>query len=218
MRRFLVGVVVDALIVFIVLELLSLLSVPQPFPFGTTRVPIVTINAAGIGTFLAAGIAIGLVNRLVRPLVVAVTGRLVLSTMGAFLIVINAILLWIASLFVGSLAISASPQLLWFLVIAAIYTLLAMLAGALLGLNIPDIDESGRGRLIWRILDVIPTPTTQPDHRERPAPAGLRHDLPVRPGRGDRNRPRSGGSGRRSSIGSSAGPRPRRPRPRRSSG
>jgi ubiquinone biosynthesis protein len=158
MRRFLVGVVVDALIVFVVLELLSLLSVPQPFPFGTTRVPIVTINAAGIWTFLAAGIAIGLVNRIVRPVVVAVTGRLVLSTMGAFLIVINAILLWIASLFVGSLAVTASPQLLWFLVIAAIYTLVAMLTGALLGLNIPDIDESGRGRLIWRILDAIPTP------------------------------------------------------------
>ena len=48
MRRFVVEVVIDAIILFAVLLLLSIITVPQPFPFGTQRVPIFTIDAAGI--------------------------------------------------------------------------------------------------------------------------------------------------------------------------
>ncbi|MFI5226298.1 MAG: AarF/UbiB family protein [Candidatus Limnocylindrales bacterium] len=158
MRRFVVGIVLDALILFIVLAVLGLLTVPQPFPFGAERVHIVTLDAAGAWAFLFAGLVIALVDGLVRPVIVALTGRLVLSTMGAFLVVVNAITLWVASLFAPQLAIAASPRILWFLVVAALFTILSMLTDAVFGLNIPDIDESGRGRAIWRLLDAVPTP------------------------------------------------------------
>ncbi|HMJ80757.1 MAG TPA: AarF/UbiB family protein [Candidatus Dormibacteraeota bacterium] len=158
MRRFLVEVVIDALIVWAVLFLLSLLSVPQPFPFGAERAPIFSLAHVGALPYLTAGIGIGLADRIVRPFVVALTGRLVLSTMGAFLIVVNAISLWVVSLFVSGLGEMATPRLLWFVVAAALFTVLSSLADAILGLNVPLIDEQGEGRAIWRLLDALPTP------------------------------------------------------------
>jgi ubiquinone biosynthesis protein len=158
MRRFVVEVVIDALIVLAILTLLSLIHVPQPFPFGTTKAPIFQIDASGFWVFIVAGIAIGLVDRLVRPLIVALTGRLVLSTMGAFLVVVNALSLWVATLFVPDMAVTASPRLLWFFVAAVLFTILSSLADAIFGLNVPILDDRGSGRSIWRFLDALPTP------------------------------------------------------------
>ncbi len=158
MRRFLVEAVLDAAIVAAVLLLLSIIHVPQPFPFGTDRVPVVTLEGAGIVGFLLLGVSIGLVNRFIRPLIVALTGRWVLSTMGLALIVVNAIALWIATLFVPSVGIAASPKLLWFLVAATLFTIASYAIDALFGLNVPDLDATGSGRSIWRVLDALPTP------------------------------------------------------------
>ena len=158
MRRFLVEVVIDAFIVFVVLVFMSWLTVPQPFPFGSERVPIFTRTTGGVVPYLLAGIAIGIVDRLVRPIIVALTGRLVIATMGAFLVVVNAIALWIATLFIPELGVTAYPTLLWLLVIAALFTVLSSIADAIFGLNVPILDESGSGRSIWRLLDALPTP------------------------------------------------------------
>jgi len=157
-RRFIVEAVLDAAIVAAVLLLLSLIHVPQPFPFGVDRVPIVQLVGAGWLGFLALGVSIGLVNRFVRPIIVAVTGRWVLSTMGAALIVVNAVALWIATLFVPTVGIGASPKLVWFLVAAALFTIASYAIDALFGLNVPDVDDAERGRALWRLLDALPTP------------------------------------------------------------
>jgi ubiquinone biosynthesis protein len=158
MRRFLVEVVLDALVVLVVLLLLSFITVPQPFPFGSERAPIFDRAAVGILPYLVTGTAIAVVDRLIRPVIVALTGRLVLSTMGAFLIVVNAISLWVATLFIPELGAMASPKLLWFLVASALFTVLSSLADAVFGLNVPQLDEQGKLRSIWRLLDALPTP------------------------------------------------------------
>ena len=158
MRRFLVEVFLDAVIVFVILFVLSLLNIPQPFPFGDGRGPIIERTATGILPYLLAGLAIGLVDRLVRPLIVALTGRLVLSTLGLFLIIVNAISLWIATLIIPDIAVAASPKLLWFLLASALFTVLSSLADAVFGLNVPLVDDQGNGRSIWRLLDALPTP------------------------------------------------------------
>jgi ubiquinone biosynthesis protein len=158
MRRFLVEVVLDAVLILIVLLVLSWLTVPQPFPFGEERAPIFDRSAAGLPAYLLAGVSIALVDRLVRPLIVALTGRLVLATMGLFLIVVNTISLWIATLFIPQLGVIAAPKLFWFFVAAAMFTALASLADAIFGLNVPALDDQGRLRSIWRFLDALPTP------------------------------------------------------------
>jgi len=158
LRRFVVEVLIDAVILIAILGLLSFITVPQPFPFGTTRVSVFTLAATGLWVFVAAGVAIAIVDRLVRPIIVALTGRLVLSTMGLFLVVVNAISLWVATVFAPELAVAASPRILWFLVAAALFTLLSSLADAVFGLNVPILDDTGEGRSIWRLLDALPTP------------------------------------------------------------
>ncbi len=187
MRRFLVEVVLDAAIVFVILFVLSLISVQQPFPFGSERSPIIERTASGILPYLLAGLAIGIVDRLVRPLIVALTGRLVLSTMGLFLIVVNAISLWIATLIIPDIAVAASPKLLWFLLASALFTAAVLHRGCRL-----RAERAARGRPGRRSLDLaLPRraadAAAEPDPREHPPPTGLRHHLPLRSG----HRPRA---------------------------
>jgi ubiquinone biosynthesis protein len=160
MRRFIVEVVIDAIILGIIILFLSLISVAQPFPFGPDDRPIVELQGVGIVGFLIwAGILV-LVNRFARPVLVALTGRLLFSTLGLFVVVINAFALWLTSVIspvkIG-IANLAQPVLLWIIVAAALYTLLSTVADAVLGLNRPDL-SADRSRGIWGFLERLPTP------------------------------------------------------------
>jgi ubiquinone biosynthesis protein len=160
MRRFIVEVVIDAIILGVIILLLSLISVAQPFPFGPDDRPIVELQGVGLVGFLIwAGILV-LVNRFARPVLVALTGRLLFSTLGLFVVVINAFALWLTSVIspvkIG-IANLAQPVLLWIIVAAALYTLLSTLADAVLGLNRPDL-SADRSRGIWGFLERLPTP------------------------------------------------------------
>ena len=91
MRHFIVEVVIDAIILLVIILFLGLISVAQPFPFGPTSVPIVSLRGAGVIGFLSWAAVLVLVNRFARPVLVAFTGRLLFSTMGLFVVIINAI-------------------------------------------------------------------------------------------------------------------------------
>ena len=75
MRRFLVEAVVDAIIALAVILVLSLISVGQPFPFGTSSAPILALRGAGVVGFVTWAAILVLVNRFARPVLVALTGR-----------------------------------------------------------------------------------------------------------------------------------------------
>jgi ubiquinone biosynthesis protein len=158
MRRFVVEAVTDALIFLVIVLLLSRIEVSQPFPFGPSEAPILDFRGAGLAAVLVAAGVLVLAERFVRPVIVAFTGRLLLSTMGIFLVIVNTIVLWVAALLAPDIATIASPQVLWFLVIGALYTLLTTIVRAVLGLNRPRL-ETGRGMpAMWRLLDSLPTP------------------------------------------------------------
>ena len=158
MRRFVVEAIADATCVIVIILLLSLIEVPQPFPFGTGQAPILELRGSGVLAIIAAAAILVLVERFVRPLIVALTGRLLLSTMGLFLVIVNTLVLWIASLLAPDIARIAAPQLLWFLVVGALYTLATTVVRALLGLNRPRLPSSGTTPALWRFLDSLPTP------------------------------------------------------------
>jgi ubiquinone biosynthesis protein len=153
-----VEAIADATCVIVIILLLSLIEVPQPFPFGTGHAPILELRGSGVLAIIAAATILLLVERFVRPLIVAVTGRLLLSTMGLFLVIVNTLVLWIASLLAPDIARIAAPQLLWFLVVGALYTLATTVVRALLGLNRPRLDTTGTTPALWRFLDSLPTP------------------------------------------------------------
>lgn len=59
----------------------------------------------GLGTLLLAGLVIGLVNLLVRPLVVLLSLPLLLVTLGLFFLAINGFLLYLAAALVPGLSV-----------------------------------------------------------------------------------------------------------------
>jgi ubiquinone biosynthesis protein len=158
MRRFVVETLIDGVIILVIILFLGLFKVAQPFPFGLESAPILELKGAGIIPFLVTAAILVLGQRFVRPVIVAFTGRLLLSTMGLWLIIVNALVIWVATLVAPDVATVAQPTALWLLVFAALYTILGAVVDAVLGLNSPRLGlESGSDK-IWRVLESLPTP------------------------------------------------------------
>jgi ubiquinone biosynthesis protein len=158
MRRFIVEAVIDALLLFVIILFLGLITIAQPFPFGTGSAPIVALKGAGIIGFLSWAAILVLVNRFARPVIVAFTGRLLFATMGLFVVIINAIAIYLTA-FLAPIKIAdvAQPQVVWVIVAAGLYTGLSTVADAVLGLNRPTFSPEKR-RSMWSFLESLPTP------------------------------------------------------------
>jgi len=63
------------------------------------------IHIRGVETLLLAALLLGLVNAIVRPVVVFLTLPLTLVTLGLFLLVINAAMFWLVSVFLGGFVV-----------------------------------------------------------------------------------------------------------------
>ena len=140
MRRFIVEVVIDAIILGVIILFLRLIEVAQPFPFGPTRGRSSSSQGAGVVGFLIWAAILVLVNRFARPVLVALTGRLLFSTLGSVRRRHQ------CDRDVADLGHRpdqdrhrrlAQPVILWIIVAAALYTLLSTVTDALLGLNRP---------------------------------------------------------------------------------
>ena len=158
MRRFLVETVVDALVVLVIVLVLGMITVPQPFPFGTERAPVLAFRGAGVVAWLITAALLVLSQRFVRPVIVAFTGRLLISTMGLFVVIVNLLVIWVATLVAPDLAVVADPSVLWMLLVATLYTLFGTVADALLGLNRPRMAVTASSDGLWRFLEALPTP------------------------------------------------------------
>ena len=159
MRRFIVEVLLDAVLLLFIVLLLGIISVGQPFPFGPTSVPILSLRGAGIIGFVSWAAVLVLVNRFARPVLVALTGRLLFSTMGFFVVIINAIAIYITSFFAPiKIADVADPTLpLGHRRARPSTPALSTVMDAVLGLNRPDLGAD-RCRGIWGFLESLPTP------------------------------------------------------------
>jgi ubiquinone biosynthesis protein len=157
-RRFLVQAVIDALIALAVVFVLSLIHVNQPFPFGTDSRTIVQPQGAGpLGYLIWAAIFV-VVNRIIRPILVAIFGRLIFSTLGLFVVVITALTIALTSrISPVDIAVLADPTPLWLLLVASLFTLGGLVADLALGLNRPHVGLPP-GSSVWTFLERLPTP------------------------------------------------------------
>jgi ubiquinone biosynthesis protein len=157
LRRFAIEALIDAAILVVIVLVLGIIHIPQPFPFGTARAPIVgfdDVDAWEVAWF--AGMVV-LANRFARPVIVAVVGRLVLRTLGLFVVVINAVTIYLAALVSPDFIRIADPYWVWLLIAAALYTALSAVVMTALGLNRPSGLAVGGGP-IWETLEALPTP------------------------------------------------------------
>jgi ubiquinone biosynthesis protein len=158
MRRFILQVIVDTIAIAAAVLILSLLHVPDPFPFGAGSVPIVQVESDRFVYFLIAGIGLTIGNIVIKPVIVAFTGRLLIWSVGLFSVVITAIVLWIVGRFTPLDLQIADPFAIWVVVGAALVQIVGSTLSALLGLTRPSMapDRSTTG--VWGILDALPTP------------------------------------------------------------
>ena len=63
------------------------------------------LSVRSVTSALVAGLVLGLINAIVRPVLVLLTFPLTLLTLGLFLLVLNAFCLWLTSVFVSGLEV-----------------------------------------------------------------------------------------------------------------
>ena len=81
------------------------------------------LRVAGVGTLLLAGLLLGLVNAVVRPLVIVLTFPLTLLTLGLFLWVVNAAMLALVAAMLDGMTLSGFlPALLGSLIVSLVST------------------------------------------------------------------------------------------------
>ena len=157
MRRFLVQAVIDGLIAAAIVFVLSLIHITQPFPFGPARLPIVQPSRQWRPGLFVWGVVFALVNRVVRPALVALFGRWLFSTLGLFVVVITAftLLARLAALAGGDRG-GRRPELPLAPLVAA-SSPSPLVADIFLGLSRPDVGVPGP-RSVWTFLESLPTP------------------------------------------------------------
>lgn len=112
MMQFLVSLLVSALLIMLVGNIVK------------------GIVVRDMGSALLAALVLGLVNALVKPLVVLLTLPVTLLTLGLFLFVINALMLWLSSAIVPGFKVNGFvPALLGSLLLSVLNVLVAWVFG-----------------------------------------------------------------------------------------
>jgi len=71
------------------------------------------ISIRGVETLVLAALLLGIVNAIVRPIVIFLTLPLTLLTLGLFLVVVNAAMLWLVSLFLEGFSVHGFWAAVW---------------------------------------------------------------------------------------------------------
>lgn len=106
-RRFLIKVLVSALALWAADYLLAGFSV-----------------AGGITGYLVAGLVLGALNTFIRPVLKLLTLPLIMISLGAFTVVINALILWFVPRITATVSITGLWTLLWATLIVSVVNML----------------------------------------------------------------------------------------------
>lgn len=87
-----------------------------------------SIHVANYSTALVAALGLGLVNALVRPLLILLTLPITLLTLGIFALVINALLFWAVAGLVGGFVVPDFWAALWGAIVYGVLTWLVNMA------------------------------------------------------------------------------------------
>ncbi len=88
------------------------------------------VHVANLWSALIAALVIGLINALIRPLILLLTLPVNILTLGLFTLVINALMFWLASSIAKGFDVSSFSAAFWG---ALVYWLVSWIANGLLG-------------------------------------------------------------------------------------
>ncbi len=106
-------------------------------------------------TYILIGTLFGLINALIRPVVLLFTARLLVRTMGVFALVINAFLFWFLSVIAPHAFIVEPPQWLWIILGSIIVALVVFLMEAFFGLDKPAFHSETEEQFYWRWVGML---------------------------------------------------------------
>ena len=190
MRVFLLRVLISTIVIAVIIWLIPGITVDSPFVTNIQPTTVITASGAtatvemgtcqsydaasgtviydvnacepiGLVGHLMVGFVFALVVAFVQPVIIMFTGRLLINTMGVFLIILNVILFMIA-LWVTPFLISVAgwPGLSGLILITIAAVLIAVanaILTALLGVNVPRVTEDGTAQdFPWRIIEKLP--------------------------------------------------------------
>jgi putative membrane protein len=87
------------------------------------------VRVSGLESLLFAGLLLGVVNALVRPVLVILTLPLTILTLGLFLLVVNGITVWIVTRFIHGVQIHGSLN---YILTALVISITSWVAGGVL--------------------------------------------------------------------------------------
>lgn len=98
------------------------------------------VHVGGLGSLLAAGLLLGVINALVRPILIIITIPLTILTLGLFLLVVNGISVWLVTLFLHGIRMHGP----WDAILTAlIISIVSWAAGGLIDSS--DVSRRDRG-------------------------------------------------------------------------
>jgi len=145
MIYFVIRVIVNALALAVTVILLPGLTI-QPVAPGLINIS---------PTYLLFGILFGIINALVRPLVLLLTARLLVRTMGLFAIAINAFLFYLLIWITPTTFHASSPTLLWIVLGGTLMALVVMIMEAFFGLDKPEFRNQTESQFYWRWVGLL---------------------------------------------------------------
>jgi len=81
--------------------------------------------SGGIKGYLIAGVVLGLLNLIVKPVLKVISFPLIFISLGLFIVVINAIVLWLAGQLTGFIIVDNTVALLWATITITFITFIA---------------------------------------------------------------------------------------------
>ncbi len=88
------------------------------------------VHSTGFLSLLGAGLLLGIVNAIVRPIVVVLTLPITIFTLGLFLLVINALMVLLVSKMMGGFSVDS---FWWAMITAIVVTVIGWAANAFIG-------------------------------------------------------------------------------------
>ena len=160
MRRFLAQILIGSASIVLVALVLSFINLSYIDPSTDTPYdgPVMGLASPALLTATWFALLFAVVDAVLRPILMIASGRLLLRTMGGFLIVVNVLVILFVDWLAGNAITFAAPRLLWAVVTAILFTLVDSAIEIVVGVDRPSIDITDRDRIIWRLLDRMPTP------------------------------------------------------------
>lgn len=145
------------MIYFVIRVLVNALALAITIIFlpGLTVAPIIPGLVDISATYIVLGGVVGLINALVRPVVLLFTARLLVRSMGLYIFILNAFFFWLLTIFASNFFKVADHVFIWVLLGGALMAFFGVVMETFFGLDSPDLGGGIESQFYWRWIGYL---------------------------------------------------------------